>query len=177
MMMTRPRRLIANIWLSLLSIAMVTACGQGPVGPDEDAVLGVWVLDSDQPLNQIAYLSDTRISYEEDGQSSYQAQLRITEPDAPVSTMVIQADVRWSLEETILTRELQSVEVTPVTEGGSAPTQAQLDYAQAYEDGFDGSPPAQFIVEAVNDAQLVLIDPVSGDMLAFNRAPELQLRN
>lgn len=172
-----PVSLMWRTALLMIATLILVACGDSEVGADRKAILGEWVLDSDQPLNPIASLSQTRISYNDDGTSTYQARLNIAEPDSPVSTMAIQADVLWTLEETVLTRELQSVTVIPVNGDGTAPTEEQTAFARAYQDGFADSPPARFIVEVVNQAQLVLLDPVTGDILVFNRVPEMALRN
>lgn len=152
----------------LLTASWLIACGSG-IGPQEKALLGTWSLAEEQPISDTASLTQTQITYLKDGLSLYEAVLVVDPPESLPVQLAVEARVAWTLEETVLTRALQSMAVMPMSGTGAAPSDIELAMAKDYQDAFLTSPPAQFIIQTLDETQLVLLDPIDGSLLTFAR--------
>ena len=145
----------------------LSACGGGGVGPDADGLVGSWTLDeASAPDTPGVTLSEVRVRYDADGTSDYAARMVVPGPDGGGTVaLLLDGDVRWTLDETVLTRTLEQMRVS-----AAAPSAATDEIAALYAQGLNSSPPARFIVEALTDTELVLLDPDTGDTLRFVRS-------
>lgn len=159
--MTHRIRILAPVLLG----GWLAACGASP-GPDSDVLLGAWSLSTDVEVDATTDIEDTRIVYRPDGTSDYSAVLRVADPGAPGGSRAfdLDADVRWTLEETVLTRTLDAIEVTP-----RADTPQDREIAALYRADLSSSPPSRFIIESAGETELRLLDPDTGETLVFAR--------
>lgn len=157
---------IERMAMAVLAAAL-TACGGGGPGLDGDALVGRWILqDGPTDVGDGVRLEDTVVEYGVDGTSDYSARMVVAPAGGETVTLRLDGDVRWRLEETVLTRTLERMDVTPETE-----TDAARQLADMYAQGLNASPPARFIVQRLDEETLELLDPDTGDTLRFARAP------
>lgn len=144
--------------------AVLVACGGPGVGKDADLLVGSWALqgEPDAGAPGIA-IRDTVVSYAADGTSDYAARM-VVDADGGDMSFQLDGDVRWTLEETVLTRTLERMQVQAESD---SPAAAEL--AANYQQGLNASPPARFIVEELTEERLALLDPDTGSLLVFAR--------
>ena len=165
--MTRRGHLLATLFGAALF--GLSACG-GNVGPGEKPLIGAWeqdgIINAGAPGQGVS-IENARVVYNKDGSSTYNAELVISQAGTPqdLSRFRLDADVDWVLEETVLTRTLGEMRVSP-----TADTEQAREAAAAYQQGLAGSPPAVFIVQSVDKSALELLDPDTGETLRFRRA-------
>ena len=161
-----------DVWRAAMGLGLAAALGAcgGDVGPPQNDLVGVWAMEDPQIAvdgAQAVQLSDVRVTYRGDGTSDYAARLQAPGEDGTPIALLLDGDVRWTLEETVLTRTLEQMQVS-----AAEPSAANDQIAALYAQGLNSQPPARFIVEALDDAQLVLLDPETGDTLRFTRTGE-----
>lgn len=161
-------RRVFNAACGLILAATLTACG-GPkeVGPGDNLLIGEWTQDS--PISSAGgavELSDGVVYYAEDGTSRMTAVMSLNAPELPESDRRyrMQADVNWTLDETVLTRTLGTITLKPETE-----TEQSRIIAQQYEAGLNQSPPVRYIIETLDESTLALLDPDTGSTLRYTR--------
>lgn len=150
----------------LFGAFLLIACGEPPVGPDESLLYGTWAQDGITQADPSVTVSDGVITYAPEGQSSFTGIMTFYPPEQDAIRFDIQADVSWVLEETVITRTLQQVSVTP-----QIPTPEADDLARAFEDAYRASPPGRLIVQYVNPTELIVLDADAGAMLRYLKRP------
>lgn len=150
--------------LALMIGAMVfAACGN--IGPDAEQLHGTWVQDGPTQTDPALTVSDAVIVYAPDGTSTFDAVMTLTQNQGIPERFNIEASVLWTLQETILTRTLQSVTVTPDISTPAADT-----LAKQLEAAYRESPPGRLIIDTIDDTQMILIDGDTGSMLRYERS-------
>lgn len=151
-------------WTVCLGLMCLVACGRAPIGPDPALLHGTWAQDGVAQTDPSLRVDNAVITYRPDGTSLFQAVMTVTENNGIPERFSIEADVAWTLEETVLTRTLQEVRITPDI---STPEADAL--ARVLEDAYRASPPGRLIVEYVDPDRLVLLDADFGTTLTYQR--------
>jgi hypothetical protein len=115
-------------------------------------------------VNPNVQLRDIRIDYDRDGTSDYRATMLMGEPGAEPQRFDLEADVDWSLEETVITRTLTSITATP-----AAPTADFDNMARSIERAYMQTPPVNLIIQTLDAERLVLLDPETGQTQSYGR--------
>ena len=157
----------------VLAGMLIASCsGNQDIGYDADDLLGVWTMVGDTTPSETTRLSDVEILYAKDGTSTYDALLTISDTpddDKPIR-LKLDGDVRWSLEETVLTRTLQSMTVSPLpSDGESAPSDEAKMLAEGYQAGFSETPPTLLLIETLTDNTFIVLDTATQDRITFER--------
>ena len=147
---------LAKLWLGLIAALLITACG-GDIGPDESLLYGTWEQDGAAQTDPTLVVEQAVITYQPNGISTFDAIMTLTENNGIPERFSITANVLWTLEETILTRTLKDVTVTPDI---STPDADAL--ADAFENAYRESPPGRLILDTLDDTKLVVIDGDTG---------------
>ena len=158
-MITRTLRGLTALLLGLF----IAACS-ADIGPDEELLYGTWQQDGPTEAGDDIRVDKAVITYAPDGTSDFAAVMTVTANEGIPERFTIDADVSWTLEETILIRTLNDVTVTPDI---STPEADALAAALAEE--YRRSPPGRLIIESVDAAQLVLLDAANGQTLTYNK--------
>ena len=153
----------AKLWLGGIAAILITACS-GDIGPDESLLYGTWEQDGAAQTDPTLVVEQAVITYQPDGISTFDAIMTLTENNGIPERFSITANVLWTLEETILTRTLKDVTVTPDI---STPEADAL--ADAFENAYRESPPGRLIIDALDDTKLVVIDGDTGANLTYLR--------
>lgn len=148
----------------LLTGLLIVACSQPSIGPNEALLHGKWLQEGATQSDPTLVVENAVITYEPDGTSDFTAIMTLTENDGIPERFTINAQVHWTLEETILIRTLQDVSVTPDI---STPEGDAL--AAALEDAYRDSPPGRLIVEQVDSVTMTLLDADSGTYLTYRK--------
>lgn len=153
-----------RIWALALGLTVFAACSRGPVGPDPALLVGTWVQNGVAQTDPTLKVDNAVITYSDDGTSRFEAVMTVTENDGIPERFRIEADVNWTLVETVLTRTLQDVRITPDI---STPDADAL--ARALENAYRNSPPGRLIIEQLDETTLVLLDADLGSTLTYSR--------
>ncbi|WP_298914472.1 hypothetical protein [uncultured Algimonas sp.] len=146
-----------------LGLTVLAACN-GSVGPDQDGLIGTWVQDGAAQTDAALVVENAVVTYAPDGLSDFEADMTLTQPGTAPQTFGIAADVTWTLEETVLTRTLRDVRVSPKTA-----TPESEAVARALEEAYRASPPGRLIVEDLDETHLTLLDADTGATLRYTR--------
>ncbi|GHA89783.1 hypothetical protein GCM10009069_11170 [Algimonas arctica] len=157
--MTRTFRTLA---LFLFGFALA-ACS-ADIGPDETLLYGTWLQEGPTQAGETLLVEKAVITYAPDGTSDFTAIMTLTENNGIPERFTINADVLWTLQETILIRTLNDVTVRPDI---STPQGDAL--AAALADEYRASPPGRLIIEQIDDTTLVLLDADSGTNLTYRK--------
>ena len=155
---------IIRHWVVALGLMVLSACSQGPVGPDPDLLIGTWVQDGVAQTDPSLNVTNAVITYQPDGTSDFDAVMTVTQNAGIPERFSIEADVAWTLEETVLTRTLQEVRITP-----DIATPEANAIARVLEDAYRASPPGRLIVDQLDETTLVLLDADLGSTLTYQR--------
>ena len=158
-----------HIFLSGLAALSVAACGGAPaeVGPGDNALIGTWEQVGSIPsADGSVELVEGTVTYRADGTSRMDAVMAVNAPPLPETDRRyrMRADVTWTLDETILTRSLGTITLTPETE-----TEQSRIVAAQYEAGLNASPPVRYIVEQLDAEAMTLLDPDNGNTIRYAR--------
>lgn len=153
-----------RFWMVGLGLLVLIACSRGPVGPDPDLLLGTWVQDGVAQTDPSLSVTNAVITYQPDGTSNFEAVMTVTQNAGIPERFSIEADVAWTLEETVLTRTLQDVRITPDI---STPDAEAL--ARVLEEAYRASPPGRLIIDQLDETTLVLLDADMGSTLTYQR--------
>ncbi len=153
---------------AIILAATLAACG-GPaeVGPGDSQLIGEWRQASQITSGGGAVeLSDGVVTYHADGTSRMTAVMSLMDPGLPDTDRRyrMQADVTWTLDETVLTRSLGKITLRPETE-----TEQSAMLARNYEAGLNQSPPVRYIIETLDADTLALLDPDTGETIRYTR--------
>ncbi len=154
-----------NLCMALAGMAVLAACGSPDVGADRALLVGSWAQQGATQTDPALVVENAVVTYEPDGTSDFRATMTLTQADGIPERFVIEADVAWTLEETVLTRTLRDVSVTP-----DISTPRGDNMATALEEAYRNSPPGRLIVERLDETQLELLDADTGVTLAYVRA-------
>lgn len=163
-MMGTLMQLMIRASVLLFGLLVITACSRGPVGPDPALLVGTWVQDGVAQADPSLSVDNAVITYQADGTSQFNAVMTVTENDGIPERFSIAADVAWTLEETVLTRTLQDVRITPDISTPDAETLARV-----LEEAYRASPPGRLIIEQLDETNLVLLDADLGSTLTYSR--------
>ncbi len=147
----------------LIGAFIIMAC-QGDVGPDKSLLIGTWAQQGAAQTDPTLVVENAVITYAQGGRSTFNGIMIITENDGIPERFSIAATVGWTLEETVLTRTLQDVKVTPDI---STPEADEL--ARALENAYRNSPPGRLIIETLDAETLALLDVDTGTTLTYDR--------
>lgn len=147
-----------------LGLLVLMACSRGPVGPDPALLVGTWAQDGVAQTDPSLSVDNAIITYRADGSSDFNAIMTVTENHGIPERFTIQADVSWTLEETVLTRTLQDVRITP-----DIATPEANALAEVLENAYRASPPGRLIIEQLDGTTLVLLDADFGTTLTYQR--------
>lgn len=153
-----------RLWTVCLGLLVLVACSRGPVGPDPDMLVGTWEQDGVAQTDPSLVVTNAVITYRPDGTSDFSAVMTVTQNAGIPERFSIEADVAWTLEETVLTRTLQDVRITPDI---STPEADAL--AEVLEDAYRASPPGRLIIDRLDETTLVLLDADMGSTLTYQR--------
>jgi hypothetical protein len=159
-------RFVSAFMITGLGLGLI-GCSDGGVGPKPSSLIGSWSMTEDVVIDSGAQditLNTVKVIYDADGTSDYFATMRVADPVGSVSTFALKGDVRWVLDETILTRTLETMSVT-----ANQDSEESRELAALYEQGLNASPPARFIVEQLDETTLLLLDPETGEQIRFVR--------
>lgn len=148
----------------LTALALGLSLGLTACGGRESALIGSWTQVGTSSINPEVQLRDIRITYDSDGTSDYSATMLMGAAGAEPQRFDLVADVAWTLEETVITRTLKSIEATPA----SSATEAQ-DMARSIEQAYMQTPPVNLIIQTLDDEQLVLLDPETRQTQTYRR--------
>lgn len=153
--------------VALFGVLLLTACGgEPPIGPDESLLYGTWAQDGITQADPSVTVSDGVITYAPNGVSSFTGVMTFYQPGQDPIRFDIAADVNWVLEETIITRTLKEVTITP-----QIPSEGVDAIAEAFEEAYRASPPGRLIVQYVNPTELIVLDADAGIMLRYLKQP------
>ncbi|MGB6229708.1 MAG: hypothetical protein WBF53_06225 [Litorimonas sp.] len=153
--------------LAMVGVMLLVACG-GNIGPDRDDLVGRWA--QAPTAEQIAdsagavRVEDVVVEYRADGTSRLDGRLVVSRDEAEPLAFELNTDVAWSLDETVLTRTLRGVSLTPAD---PSPDAAAL--ARELERQYGQVPPGRQIVEALDAGELVVTDVETGERMRFTR--------
>ena len=159
-----------HLFLGGLAAVMLAGCGGGTpaeVGPGDNALIGTWQQQGEIPsADGSVVLSEGTVSYAADGTSRMDAVMVVNAPPLPATDQRyrMRADVTWTLDETVLTRSLGTITLSPETE-----TEQSRDIAAQYQAALNASPPARYIVEQLDDSSMALLDPDNGNTIRYKR--------
>lgn len=154
-------------FLLCLSALTLIACGGGNIGPDERLLYGTWAQDGVTQADPTVLVENAVITYEPDGTSDFSAVMTVTQNNGIPERFTIAADVNWSLEETVLTRTLQDVTITPDISTADADAMARI-----LADAYRNSPPGRLIVEQVDGVTMALLDVETGSIMTYTKQPD-----
>jgi len=150
--------------LTVFLFGLTLAACSADIGPDEALLHGTWLQEGPTQAGETLLVENAVITYAPDGTSDFTAIMTLTENNGIPERFTINADVLWTLEETILIRTLNDVTVTPDI---STPEGDAL--AAALADEYRASPPGRLIIEAIDETQLVLLDAATGTNLTYRK--------
>ncbi len=159
-------RLVSLALAGGLTIGLI-GCSAGDVGPDPSELIGTWSMTESVVIDsggQDMALDNVKVIYEADGTSDYLAQMRVSDADGSASTYTLIGDVQWTLDETILTRTLNTMSVT-----ANQDSENSRELAALYAEGLNASPPARFIIEQLDETTLRLLNADTGEQVRFVR--------
>lgn len=158
----RPFMLVLRTLAVLFALGLLAACSEPSVGPDESLLYGTWAQDGVAQADPTLLVSDAVITYGPNGQSSFDGVMTYAQPEQDPIQFDIRADVDWELEETVVTRTLKQVEITP-----KLPSDMADQYARAFEEAYRSSPPGRLIVQFVDPDELIVLDADTNTMLRY----------
>ena len=153
--------------LAALVLPLLVACSGGGATdvPDAKLILGDWV-QVETENTEAERLENSRVTYADDGTSVSTGRIVIDNPAIPEAARRydMRADVTWSIVESVLTRELQSVELTPVTV-----TPQSTEFADLYEAGLMRNDRVTYLIQDLDAERLVLLNPESNETVEYRR--------
>lgn len=155
-----------RFWLALLFGCLLVACGNAEtgVGPNPSLLYGTWAQDGLAQADPDMVVDQAVVEYRPDGTSTFDALMTLTLPETAPILFDIRVDVNWTLDETIVTRSLDNVTVTPREPGPE--TNA---FARQLEAAYRASPPGRLIVQYADANELVFLDPDTSAMMRYLR--------
>ncbi|MEM9599821.1 MAG: hypothetical protein AAF926_02240 [Pseudomonadota bacterium] len=150
--------------LILLYGCILVACGNGGngIGPNPALLYGTWAQDGLAQADPDMIVDQAVVAYRPDGTSTFTAMMTVRLPDTLPILFDIKVDVNWSLDETVVTRTLETVTVTP-----REPSSDMDAFARQLEAAYRASPPGRLIVQYADANELVFLDPDTGALLRY----------